>query len=178
MKTGRCIALMLSAALVGILIWVGLGVALYLGHDQASARSSSHSSTQAACDNRGLGSDCTEIPLEKIAKASELDLPPGTEVLSSKYQQFQDWVLDADLRLPVGSPSPLDSPSGRRYYPLDVTSSPSAAAELRSYGVPTARSYGSTLSDVAATQDGVYYTARSGQDAQGRQVLRLHLFTT
>ena len=57
---------------------------------------------RAACASR-FGTECTAIPLEQLEAAFDVDLPEGTEVLSSEYTEFQDWRLAATFELPDAS---------------------------------------------------------------------------
>lgn len=46
-----------------------------------------------------FGTECTDIPLEKLEEAFEVDLPEGTTVIDSNYVEFQDWRLTATFEL-------------------------------------------------------------------------------
>lgn len=69
----------------------------------------------ATCVER-MGSSCTDIPLEVIEKVTKVDLPDGTTVVSSKFDQFQDWHLEAVVDLPAGAPDPMARPEVTALY--------------------------------------------------------------
>lgn len=89
----RTLILGIGAALVVVALVIG-GVAfaasMYLGAVQADRTD--------GCSTR-FGTECTDIPLEKLEEAFEVDLPEGTTVIDSNYVEFQDWRLTATFEL-------------------------------------------------------------------------------
>lgn len=75
---------------------VGIAVGVWFARGLAEEANAGH---DAACDTR-FGTTCDSISLEKLEEAFEVDLPEGTVVLTSSYQQFQDWNLEATFTLP------------------------------------------------------------------------------
>lgn len=51
------------------------------------------------CTQR-LGAECERLTPDAIGRVAEMTLPPGTTVESSRYDQFQDWRLQAVFVVP------------------------------------------------------------------------------
>lgn len=107
---GRTVALVVgAAAAVIVLLVAGVGWAGWAMFGPRKADSG------ATCVER-MGSSCTDIPLDVIEKAAKVDLPDGTRVLSSQYDQFQDWRLEAVVELPEGAADPMEAPEVAALY--------------------------------------------------------------
>lgn len=64
--------------------------------------------TTGACD--GPVGECTGLSIERIEKIGVIDLPEGSEVLSSVLERTTDSsLLRASIRLPEGAANPFDA---------------------------------------------------------------------
>jgi hypothetical protein len=96
---GVVAAIVIGAAVVLAAIAVA-GVAIFLAGSAPQA-----DERRAACESR-FGTECSDIPLDELEAAFDVDLPDGTVVVSSEYTEFQDWRLAATFELPDDSWSP------------------------------------------------------------------------
>lgn len=95
MRRGTVAALIVGAVLVVTAVTVGI-VSLVL-----SATAPGGDERAAVCESR-FGTECSDIPLDQLEAAFNVDLPDGTTVISSEYTEFQDWRLTATFELPDG----------------------------------------------------------------------------
>ena len=89
----RTLALIVAGALAVVALVVGgaLVAASMFGGAAGGDRTD-------GCTTR-FGTECSDIPLEKLEEAFEVDLPEGTTVVNSNYVEFQDWRLTATFEL-------------------------------------------------------------------------------
>jgi hypothetical protein len=70
---------------------VGIAVGVWFAQGLAGEANARH---DAACEER-FSTSCDSIPLDQLEEAFGVDLPDGTVVLRTSYQQFDNWTLEA-----------------------------------------------------------------------------------
>jgi len=115
----------------------------------------------------GGESSCTDLTLEQIRQLVALELPEGTEVITSRYDTTaESIVIEARIALPEGAANPFD---GSAYFEVD----PSKVTVVFPAGIEPTGYYAATGELGALNAE-----ALLGTGADGRQVVAVQLVRT
>lgn len=103
----------------------------------------------------GGATSCTDLTVEQIDQLVALELPEGTEVVTSRYEQTEAAiVVEARVVLPVGAANPFE---GTAYFEVDQLDTTFPA------GIVPIALYAATGELGALNADAVYGTGTNGE---------------
>ena len=134
-------------------------VSALLTADQPSATYAPSNDDDVVC---GGEASCTDLTLTQIEQLVALDLPDGTQIVTSRYEQTADAILvEARAALPDGSANPFE---GSAYFEVDESKVTVPA------GIEPIGTYGATGEQGALNADGIL-----GTDSDGRTIVTVQL---
>ena len=99
----RVVLVLIGAGLLFGIVVVIIAAVVSAGQPTATPAGSGGT---AVCDGE---TSCSNLSLQRIEELTALDLPEGTEVIASKYEETEDAiVVEARVTLPDGAQNPFD----------------------------------------------------------------------
>jgi len=115
----------------------------------------------------GGEASCSDLSLAQVNQLVALELPEGTEIITSRYEEGAESILvEARVALPEGAANPYD---GSPYFEVDE----SKATVVFPAGINIETYYAATGELGALNAEGIL-----GTDGDGRSIVAVHLVRT